>query len=144
MIASAPIPAKSYIDNIIRPSFVSKKTRLSPITAVIGMIGGALLFGVIGIFIGLFSGIVLGMQIQQMMFTASAIEIAEAFNGDVDVDVNFNATEFAEKSKKVLVPAMTHILNNTVVRNFAACKPVSCGFEGDNSNIYCMECNQTK
>lgn len=42
----------SYIDNIIRPSFVSKKTRLSPITVVIGMLGGALLFGLVGIFVG--------------------------------------------------------------------------------------------
>ena len=42
----------SYIDNILRPAFISKKTKLSPITAVLGMLGGALLFGIIGIFIG--------------------------------------------------------------------------------------------
>jgi len=42
----------SYIDNVIRPHFVSKKSRLSPITAVLGMLGGALFFGVIGLFIG--------------------------------------------------------------------------------------------
>lgn len=42
----------SYIDNIIRPSFVSKKTKLSPITVVIGMLGGALLLGIVGVFVG--------------------------------------------------------------------------------------------
>ncbi len=42
----------SYIDNIIRPHFVSKRAKLSPLTAVLGMLGGALLLGVIGIFVG--------------------------------------------------------------------------------------------
>ncbi|MFC1686289.1 AI-2E family transporter [Nanoarchaeota archaeon] len=42
----------SYIDNILRPNFVSKKSQLSPVTAVLGMLGGALLFGIIGIFVG--------------------------------------------------------------------------------------------
>jgi len=42
----------SYIDNIIRPYFVSKKTALSPMTAVLGMLGGVYLLGIIGLFVG--------------------------------------------------------------------------------------------
>ncbi len=42
----------SYIDNILRSYFISQKTKLSPVTAVLGMLGGVFLFGVVGLFVG--------------------------------------------------------------------------------------------
>lgn len=39
-------------DNFLRPIVVSKKTSLNPLFALIGMIGGLLLFGVLGIILG--------------------------------------------------------------------------------------------
>jgi predicted PurR-regulated permease PerM len=42
----------STIDNILLAKIVQVKTKVSPITTIIGVIGGASLFGVIGIFIG--------------------------------------------------------------------------------------------
>jgi len=40
------------IDNIIRPAFVSKKTKMHPLPVLIGMIGGLFFFGVIGFILG--------------------------------------------------------------------------------------------
>jgi len=42
----------SYVDNILKPYIVGNKIKLSPIIAVLGMLGGAMLFGFIGLFIG--------------------------------------------------------------------------------------------
>ena len=42
----------SYIDNLIRPYFVGKKTKMRPIIALLGMLGGYALFGIIGLIVG--------------------------------------------------------------------------------------------
>tara|TARA_Y100000034_G_scaffold123040_1_gene169295 strand:+ start:2216 stop:3250 length:1035 start_codon:yes stop_codon:yes gene_type:complete len=42
----------NVIDNIIRPAFVSKKTRMHPLLVLIGMIGGLFLFGILGFILG--------------------------------------------------------------------------------------------
>jgi len=42
----------SYIDNVLRPQFVGSKAKLSPAVAILGMLGGAMLFGLVGVFIG--------------------------------------------------------------------------------------------
>jgi predicted PurR-regulated permease PerM len=42
----------NVIDNVIRPAFVSKKTRMHPLLVLIGMIGGLFLFGILGFIIG--------------------------------------------------------------------------------------------
>ena len=42
----------SFSDNLLRPFFVSRKTKLNPAVLLIGMIGGLLLFGVLGFILG--------------------------------------------------------------------------------------------
>lgn len=42
----------SSIDNILKPIFVSRRTRMHPLLILIGMIGGLLLFGIFGIILG--------------------------------------------------------------------------------------------
>lgn len=42
----------SYIDNILKPYLIGSKINLSPVITIIGMLGGAMLFGFIGIFVG--------------------------------------------------------------------------------------------
>jgi len=42
----------SWIDNILRPYFVARKTKISFAIILIGMIGGLLVFGILGIIIG--------------------------------------------------------------------------------------------
>jgi predicted PurR-regulated permease PerM len=42
----------STIDNILLATIVQAKTRVNPVTVIIGVIGGAIMFGIIGIFIG--------------------------------------------------------------------------------------------
>ena len=42
----------STIDNIIRSYIVSRKSNISPVIVIIGIIGGTLLFGIMGIIIG--------------------------------------------------------------------------------------------
>ena len=42
----------SNVDHIIRPLFISKMAKVSPAIALIGMIGGVFLFGILGIVLG--------------------------------------------------------------------------------------------
>ncbi len=42
----------SFIDNILRPLIISKRTGIPSVMVLIGMIGGLLVFGIIGIFLG--------------------------------------------------------------------------------------------
>ncbi len=42
----------SFSDSLVRPFFVSKRTELNPAVALIGMIGGFMMFGVLGFIIG--------------------------------------------------------------------------------------------
>ena len=42
----------SYIDNLVRPYFVGKKTKMKQAVALIGMLGGYSLFGFIGLIVG--------------------------------------------------------------------------------------------
>lgn len=42
----------SWIDNILRPYIVSKKTKISSAIILVGMIGGLLVFGILGFIIG--------------------------------------------------------------------------------------------
>ncbi len=42
----------SYIDNIIKPYLIGSKINLSPVITIIGMLGGAFVFGFMGLFVG--------------------------------------------------------------------------------------------
>lgn len=42
----------SSVDNVLRPLFLSQATRSSPILVFIGVLGGALAFGIVGVFLG--------------------------------------------------------------------------------------------
>ncbi len=42
----------SWIDNIIRPYIISKRARIHSVVVFVGMIGGLIIFGVLGIFLG--------------------------------------------------------------------------------------------
>tara|TARA_Y100000310_G_scaffold246869_1_gene252311 strand:- start:14673 stop:15695 length:1023 start_codon:yes stop_codon:yes gene_type:complete len=42
----------SLIDNLVKPKIISQKTKIHPITVLLGVIGGIQLFGFIGIFLG--------------------------------------------------------------------------------------------
>ncbi len=42
----------SWIDNILRPYIVARKIKISPAIVVIGLIGGLIVFGIIGIILG--------------------------------------------------------------------------------------------
>ena len=42
----------SWIDNIIRPYIISKRARIHSVIVFVGMIGGLIVFGVLGIFLG--------------------------------------------------------------------------------------------
>jgi len=95
-------------------------------------------FVFLGILSGLIVGIIIGMTAQQMIFGAGLVHIDESFNGQINV--NFNETKFVEQGKNILVPAVSSILNNTVVRNFASCKPVPCECWKDGCALYCMQC----
>ena len=61
LIAGSTFPAigvaffgiiSNFIDNIMRPIFVSKFTNLHPLLVLVGMIGGLFLFGILGFVIG--------------------------------------------------------------------------------------------
>lgn len=105
-----------------------KKTKNKDLSAFIFLVGG----------VGIIGGIILGMIIQQMIFGAGMVHIAESFNGNINV--NFNETKFVEQSKDILVPAITFILNNSVVRDFSACKLVPCDCWESGCDLYCMQC----
>jgi predicted PurR-regulated permease PerM len=42
----------SWIDNIVRPYLVARKTKISTAVVLIGMIGGLIVFGIIGLILG--------------------------------------------------------------------------------------------
>lgn len=42
----------SWIDNILRPYIVARKSNISTVVAVVGMLGGLIVFGIIGLIIG--------------------------------------------------------------------------------------------
>jgi predicted PurR-regulated permease PerM len=42
----------SWIDNIIRPYIVSRKTKISSAIVLVGMVGGLIVFGILGLVIG--------------------------------------------------------------------------------------------
>ena len=42
----------STIDNVLRPLFISQSTKLSPMLVFVGVLGGAVSFGLLGVFIG--------------------------------------------------------------------------------------------
>ncbi len=92
----------------------------------------------LGVTIGMIGGFILGMIIQQMIFGAGIIHIAEAFNGDINF--NFNETKFVEQSKEIFIPAITYILNNSIIRDFSKCEPIHCECWDDGCNLYCMKC----
>ena len=55
----------------------------------------------LGMCIGLIFGILFGTYIQQMIFTASMIEVVEHLNGvDLDIEVNLNETILADRMVK--------------------------------------------
>ncbi len=64
--------------------------------------------------IGLIGGFVVGMMIQQMIFIAGAIEIAEGLEGTTfNIEVDINETELIKGFKEILVP----IFNQTFQEN---------------------------
>ena len=42
----------SNIDNVLRPLFISKMTRISSAVILVGMVGGLFLFGILGLILG--------------------------------------------------------------------------------------------
>jgi hypothetical protein len=68
------------------------------------------------IFIGgicLFGGFMLGMIMQQMILTASFVEIAEGLEGtNINVEIDLNETKLAEDMKDFA----TFILNSSIIR----------------------------
>jgi len=61
----------SYIDNILKPYLIGSKINLSPVITIIGMLGGAAVFGFIGLFVG---PIILSYLILFMEFYRSSIK----------------------------------------------------------------------
>lgn len=59
----------------------------------------------IGIAIGLLGGILLGMQIQQMMFMAIAVEFGESLEGvNLEVNVDLNETQIIDGIRDRVLP----------------------------------------
>ena len=96
----------------------------------------------LGVALGLIGGITLGMTIQQMIFGAGLIHIAEAFSGEINIDLN--ETELVEQTKEAFVPIMTLFANNSVMKDFSNCKPVPCDCWGGGCGLYCMQCEVNK
>jgi len=69
---------------------------------------------IIGLAVGLLGGIILGMIIQQMIFTASAVEVGESLEGTTfNVEVDLNETQLVEGFKETFLP----IFNQTIQEN---------------------------
>ena len=68
----------------------------------------------IGLGIGILGGIVLGMMIQQMIFTASAVEFGESLEGTTfNLEIDLNETQLIEGFKKEFLP----LFNQTIQEN---------------------------
>jgi hypothetical protein len=89
------------------------------------------------LFFGLVTGLLLGMMIQQTIIQSTLITIAHKFNGKVEI--NLNTTQMALDTKNVVVPAMTNILNNTVINEFSNCNKVKL-----DSGLYLLNCSEVK
>ncbi|MBU2523523.1 MAG: AI-2E family transporter [Nanoarchaeota archaeon] len=61
----------TYIDNILKPYLIGSKINLSPVIIIIGMLGGAMVFGFIGLFVG---PIILSYLLLFMEFYKSSIK----------------------------------------------------------------------
>ncbi len=67
-------------------------------------------FLLLGVGIGLLGGILLGFVMQQMLFTASAIEFGESLEGvDIEVNVDINET--------IMVNKLIEFFNETLNEN---------------------------
>ncbi len=94
---------------------------------------------VIGL-VGILGGIWIGMMIQQMIFTAGLVEVAGAFNGEINV--NFNETRFAEEVKEQITPLLNYTFSTIgEMYNFQGCEPVPCECWEWGCALYCMECS---
>ena len=66
----------------------------------------------------LFIGIVLGMVFQQMILTASAVEIAEGLEGTTfNVEVDINETKLVEGIKEAFLPIINETRNLMLKEN---------------------------
>lgn len=63
-------------------------------------------------------GVIIGMILQQMIFTASAVEIARGLEGTTfNVEVNLNETQLIEEFKESFIP----VFNQTMQENRCDC-----------------------
>jgi len=72
---------------------------------------------ILSLMVGMICGIIIGMTIQQMIFTAAAVEIAEGFDGaEINVEIDLNETQIIEGYKEVIetiiVPALIEEVKN--------------------------------
>ena len=77
----------------------------------------ALGFALITAAVGIIGGIIIGMIIQQMIYGALLVEVAEGLEGtDIEINIDFNETMFLEGFKEVLNETMKENLNNETER----------------------------
>lgn len=71
-------------------------------------------FLIIAIILGIFIGIPIGMILQQMSFTASAVQIGKSIEGNtLNVEVDINETQLIEGLRETFLP----LLNETIKEN---------------------------
>ncbi len=58
-----------------------------------------------GVLVGLIGGIMLGMLIQQMMFTAAAVEVGRSLEGSTfDIEIDINETHMVDRMMYNFLP----------------------------------------
>jgi hypothetical protein len=73
--------------------------------------GSVIFFEIFNLLV-LFLGFSLGLIYQQMLFTNEIIKVLSY--SDVEVNVNFNATEFSEELNRTFIPTLQEALNQTI------------------------------
>jgi hypothetical protein len=69
------------------------------------------LFPLICGLLGIIGGIIIGMQLQQMIFIAGIVEFGESLEGtNIEVNIDFNETKLIEGFTNSLIP----VLNQSV------------------------------
>lgn len=62
--------------------------------------------------LALVMGIIIGMMFQQMLFTASAVEIGNSLEGSTfNIQVDFNETKLVEEFRDKIVPVLNESIN---------------------------------
>lgn len=62
---------------------------------------------ILGIAIGILSGIPMGMVMQQSLFTAAAVEVGESLEGTTfNVEIDFNETQLMDRMAEIMIPIL--------------------------------------